>query len=361
MRIINHKIDDALGRSLVDVPINLFNKYQARSLCISSKEDLIQLNPTLKAGVGLILEHYKRVGLECSRNIIWDDEFNVLSRYRDFDFSVFFFSERVHRFRKDEKWLNAVKTLNSKNKFIKLCESLRVLTPRTVCFSDRKEFEFSSIIGLNFPVFVKIAESASGLGIVECRDKNELEKFINIIPDGVEFQIQEKILNVRKFINLQYIANGGPKRLIATEQILNDVQHCGNRYPIVGYREPWEIVDILADYVVKMGMKDIFAFDLAVTDEKVVAIECNPRFNGSSYPSIVARRLNIKKPWIAKNFNVTKNLEKLMLDIIDLEYDSRTQEGIIIINWGTISNGKANIMLVGNNLHLLEKKLKERL
>ncbi len=356
--IINHNIQDAIGNSFEE-NLGFLGKYQGRALCISRENDLIQLNPKLKKEIGWILEHYQRVGIKCSRNIIWDDSFQILSKYSDFDFSVFFFSENVHRFRADFRWLKAVKMLNSKNQFIKLCERLSIPVPRTICFKNKRELRLNNL-DLNFPVFVKIAESASGFGTIECQNTSEVEKCLDILDENIEFQIQEKVSGVKKFINLQYVVNGQCQRLAATEQILNGFQHAGNKYPIK--YEPWFVVDSLAKYINYLGMKGVFAFDLAITENKqVFAIECNPRFNGSSYPSLVAKRLNIHK-WLTKNFSTRINsLADLTPLIKDLEYNFKKKEGIIIINWGIISEGKVSIMLIGDNISLLEKKLIERL
>ncbi len=357
--IINHNIQDAIGNSF-EKDLGFLGKYQGRALCISRETDFIQLNPKLEKEIGWILEHYQRVGIKCTKNIIWSDGFNVLAKYPDYDFSVFFFSENVHRFRADARWLKVVKMLNSKNQFIKLCEKLSIPVPRTVCFNSKKELRLNSL-NLNFPVFVKIAESASGFGTVECQNMSEVEKCLDVLDEDIEFQIQEKVPDVKEFINLQYVVNGQCQRLAATEQILNGFQHAGNKYPI--RYEPWFVVDSLAEYVDYLGMKGVFAFDLAITKNKqVFVIECNPRFNGSSYPSLVAKRLNIRKQWLAKNFSTNANsLADLIPFIKDLEYNFEKKEGIIIINWGIISEGKINIMLIGDNISLLEKKLKGRL
>lgn len=49
-------------------------------------------------------------------------------------------------------------------------------------------------------------------------------------------------------------------------------------------------------------MKGIFAFDVAVvqTDKglRFPAIECNPRFNGATYPTLIAQKLGIRE-WSA--------------------------------------------------------------
>ena len=96
-------------------------------------------------------------------------------------------------------------------------------------------------------------------------------------------------------------------------------------------------------------MKGIFAFDVAVEDTpygpRFTAIECNPRFNGATYPTIMANKLGIKE-WSAITFN-TRYRSLADIDLNQLEYDSHTGEGVILVNWGTVLAGKISIMLAG--------------
>ena len=84
---------------------------------------------------------------------------------------------------------------------------------------------------------------------------------------------------------------------------------------------------------------------------RFVPIECNPRFNGASYPSEIARRMQIPQ-WIAKEFN--GNYDRLAdIDLSGLEFDSETLSGIILVNWGTILIGKLGVLIAGT---LIEQK-----
>ena len=97
-------------------------------------------------------------------------------------------------------------------------------------------------------------------------------------------------------------------------------------------------------------MKGIFAFDVAVVQTeqglRFPAIECNPRFNGASYPTLIAQKLNIPE-WSA--ITVSTDYRNLAdIDLSDIEFDIKTGQGAIIVNWGTILEGKLVILLAGS-------------
>jgi hypothetical protein len=160
--------------------------------------------------------------------------------------------------------------------------------------------------------------------------------------------VQEEVL-AESFLNLQYhVTNGEAHHLAATEQILDGFAHQGNCFP-ASY-EPWHIVDPMAEWLVQQGIKGIFAFDVAVvqTDRglRFTAIECNPRFNGASYPTAIAQKLDIPE-WSAVSLSTGyRSLEQI--DMLGLEYNHRTGQGIILVNWGTVQVGKLMFLLAGS-------------
>ena len=151
--------------------------------------------------------------------------------------------------------------------------------------------------------------------------------------------------------------------LAATEQILDGFAHQGNRFPTV--YQPWELVEPMAQWITNKGMKGIFAFDVATvkTNNGVdyFAIECNPRFNGASYPTGVAQKLNIKS-WSSDNFS-TKYQSLDEIDLSGLEYDSSTGVGVIVVNWGSVLAGRLGILIPGSitQQNQLRQLLKQRL
>ena len=98
-------------------------------------------------------------------------------------------------------------------------------------------------------------------------------------------------------------------------------------------------------------MKGIFAFDLTLVETpgggmRFPAIECNPRFNGASYPTVIAQKLDVPE-WSAMTFK-TKYRRLSDLDLGDLEFDMKTGEGLVIVNWGTLLKGKLVLLLAGS-------------
>jgi hypothetical protein len=137
-------------------------------------------------------------------------------------------------------------------------------------------------------------------------------------------------------------------RLQASEQILEGCAHQGNRVP--ARHQPWGSVEPMAIWLKEQGIKGVFAFDVAVIETadgfRYPAIECNPRFNGASYPTLIANKLGIDE-WTATTFHTRyHDLGGVCLD--GLEYDPKTGEGAIIVNWGTILEGKLVILLAGS-------------
>jgi hypothetical protein len=139
-----------------------------------------------------------------------------------------------------------------------------------------------------------------------------------------------------------------------SEQILDGCVHKGNRYP--SSHEPWEKIAPFAQWMGDRGMQDIFAVDVAAVSEadgtRYVAIECNPRFNGSSYPTLVAQRLGVPR-WIGVTYKT--ELRSLKdLDLSDLTYNAETGKGVVLINWGTIKSGKVGALLAGSEAEQAE-------
>jgi hypothetical protein len=140
-------------------------------------------------------------------------------------------------------------------------------------------------------------------------------------------QIQEEV-QASAFLNLQYqVKDGQIEPLLVSEQVLDGCVHKGNRYP--SSHEPWDKVAPFAEWMGDRGMKGIFAVDVAVIPEatgtRYVAIECNPRFNGSSYPTVVANDSTFPSGAAALTRPKVRSLSDL--DLQDLAYDPATHKG----------------------------------
>lgn len=318
-------------------------KYPGRVLGETNSNDIIQLHSDLSAEWKWITNHYDKIGLSYTKNVVWDDDFDMVKKFPDYELSVFFFGLKAHSARPNKKWFDLAEKMNSKNNFIMLCHNLSVDVPKTSCFKDKTEFCCN---GIKFPVYLKISTSVSGLGVIKCRDENELKKEISLIEPGIDFQIQEEV-KTETFINVQYVINNKClSRVAITEQILEQSQYVGSK-STDDYEDVWGVTDQLAAKMQQEGMKGYFAFDLAVTEDgKYLAIECNPRYNGSTYPTNIAKKLGVKS-YVSKSFETTKTFDELSLG--ELEYNPTRKSGVIITNWGCISDGKIGVMFVADS------------
>jgi hypothetical protein len=261
---------------------------------------------------------------------------------------VFYFGPAECKAWNDPEWLGAVEFINSKNNFMALAEELGIDVPQTQCFAGVDQITEMDIISFNMPCYLKAAISVSGVGIYRCANREELRDAMQKFASGVPVQLQEEIRS-EVFLNMQYrVVDDRLVRLAASEQILKGCAHQGNRFP--SSHEPWDAIEPMALWLKERGMKDIFAFDLAVVETpdgiRFPAIECNPRFNGASYPTVIAQKLDIPE-WSAVTFK-TRHRKLADLALGDLEFDMRTGEGLVIINWGTVLKGKLVLLLSGS-------------
>ena len=341
--ILNHDIMSATADGVVGNHL-----YSGRALGISSPQDIIQLHPDLHPLWTDILGHYRRIGLSHTEDVLWDLDLRELGAHINHQPSVFYFGPRESVYWGDNAWLQAVEYINSKNNFMALAEQLGVEVPRTLCFDSVTSIDSDAVGEMTFPCYIKAAVSVSGVGIYRCEDAAALKKAMSCFADDVPVQLQEELVT-GTFLNLQYLVTDDMAiRLAASEQLLEGPAHQGNRMPVS--IEPWAAVDVMADWLVERGMKGVFAFDVAVLESETgircPVIECNPRFNGASYPTLIAQKLGITS-WSAVNMQ-TRHRTLADIDLGDIEYDDRTGEGAIIVNWGTVLAGKLMILMAGS-------------
>ena len=349
MKILNH---DITMSTLDESPgVHLFS---GRALGLSQPGDHIYLHPDLSEDWAAIRAHYDRVGLSYSDSITWSIDFQELGSYSSEKISVYFFGSALASqpqcqemfYSLDSDWCDVVQYINSKNNFMELAQQLGVEVPHTRCFKNRSEV--GDLNDFDFPCYTKLAVADHGVGIWRCKNPEELLEAIHQIPEDRAFQVQSEVRAIA-FLNLQYqVTDEGLQRSIVSEQILNGCVHGGNRYPSV--HQPWDTVEPIAQWMAERGMKGTFAFDVAVVETpnslRYCAIECNPRFNGSSYPTEVAQQLGIDS-WCSATVEVgCCSLTDLNLD--GLEFDPTTKSGVVLINWGTIQVGKLSVLLAGS-------------
>jgi hypothetical protein len=334
--LYNHEIrfNEELGR------VEAHRYYGCRVLACTTPSDVIQIDPILKEEYAHIEKHYQRVGIDCTEEVVWDVEPNLAKNYPRYELSVHTFNKRFNDARQDPKRLHAVNMFNDKNIFLALCQKLDVAIPKTRFF-QASELPPDDI---TFPVFVKKATSASGLGVFRCESYEELKTIVADIK--APYQIQKEI-DAKVFLNVQYRVEGdGSVVHIATsEQILDGFTHIGNRFP-ASYN-PRHITDPIAKELARQGLKDVFALDVAVTpDNAFLVVECNPRWNGSTYPTIVAARLGAREWTCVSAPTKVNSLKSIQLG--DLEYNAKRGTGVVIVGWGLVKLAKLNLLIIGN-------------
>lgn len=357
-----------------DVSVIGNHLYSGRVLGLTEPEDFIQLHPDLKPQWDYITAHYERIGLSHSKNVIWDVSLKILEDYPSLNVSLFFFGcstntgttntsnchqDWLHKI--DSDWLNVVKLMNSKNRFIQIAQEIGVRVPRTFCFENKTTIH--DLSKFPYPCYFKPAISVNGVGIIRCDNQQQLSLILETFLDDIPLQIQQEVA-ASSFLNLQYyVKDSNLQRLAVTSQMLDGYSHIGNRYPSL--HQPWETVEPVAEWMAQHGMKEVFAFDVAVvqdsTQTQYLAIECNPRFNGASYPTGIAKKLNISS-WTCETFKTQyRSLENL--DLSDIEFNPQSNTGVVLVNWGIVMVGKISMLLAGTiqQQNELRAMLKQRL
>jgi hypothetical protein len=216
-----------------------------------------------------------------------------------------------------------------------------------LCFDRAADVTEADLGNLAFPVYAKAAVSVSGVGIYRCENVEELRLALERFEVNLPIQLQEEV-RASSFLNLQYRIIGKEViRLAVSEQLLDGFSHQGNRVP--ASHEPWEAVEPMAHWLADRGIKGMFAFDVAVVQTsrglRFQAIECNPRFNGATYPTAIAHKLDVPK-WSAVTFK-SRHRTLADIDLSGIEFDPGTGVGIVLVNWGPILQGKLQVMLAG--------------
>ena len=341
--IYNHDIMNCTAEGVIGNHL-----YSGRALGITEPWDMLQLNEILKPHWDAITKHYERIGLNHTRDVIWYLDLKQLGAHIGYQPSVFYYGPNENQYWGDQAWLNAVEYINSKNNFMELARELDIDVPVTLCFDSKLDIRNEDLLQITYPCYLKAAISVSGVGIYRCLSITELLDNLLCFDVQTPIQIQEEVIST-SFLNLQYKVIGQELvRLAATEQILDGFAHQGNKYP--ASHEPWHIVEPMAEWLVQHGMKGVFAFDVAImqTDSglRFPAIECNPRFNGASYPTLIANKLGIEQ-WSSRTFATRYGLLN-DIELSDIEYDHKTGEGAVLVNWGTIGEGRLMILLAGS-------------
>jgi hypothetical protein len=322
--------------------------YSGRALGVSEPWDIIQLHPELKLLWNDIHAHYARIGLSHTEEVIWNLDLKFVGSRIGYQPSVFYYGPNECKYWGDQQWLETARFINSKNNFILMATTLGIEVPRTWCFDHSAAISDDIIDDVDYPCFLKASTPIAGAGFRRCKNKNQLLLAIAEFPEDTPVQIQKEV-KADAFINLQYQVMGNELiRLAATEQILEGSVLRGNHVPT--NHEPWAVVEPMAQWLKAHGMKGIFAFTVAITQTehglRFPVIECNPRFSGTTYPTLIANKLNIFG-WSAITMT-TRHRSIAEIDLKDIEFEKKTGHGIVIVNWGTVLEGELVVLLAGS-------------
>ncbi len=331
------------------------------ALSLTCPDDIIQLHPDLRREYPYIKAHYKRIGLIHTKNIIWDTSVDTIKDFGIFDLSLYFFDPEIHKIRPNINWLETAAYINNKNNFIIEARKMGLPIPLTLCFANKSE-----MIDINqfpYPCFLKKAVSAGGMGVFYCQNNAQLEGKLKDFDEDMALQVQAA-LEPKYTLNAQYIGcNDDLRRVEITEQLTDDHSYIGSRFP--AKYDPWNITDPMAEWLFDHGMRGVFAFDIVVTQEGnkecYYVLECNPRFNSASYYFGTAVKMGLDQ-WCGVRLKTS--LSSLSsIDIENLEYDSNTKSGVILVEWGRILSGRPGILLAGDirTQKRLHHELKRRL
>ncbi len=312
-----------------------------KAFACAEPSDIVQLDPRLRDQQPYLQEGLESAGIETTENIIWDVSADVLREFDDHDLSVYRFCAAINAARPNPKRLKATVDANNKNTFVMHCQENNHPTPHNYLVSRGRP---AYIVQVNFPSYVKAANSSSGVSIYRVKTQDELDVFTQQV--GEEYQIQEEVHDYLSFLNVQYQARAGAVGHLATsEQILNGFSHAGNRHP-ADYN-PQYLTDRLAKELADQGLEDVFAFDVAVAPTGFSIIECNARWNGATYPTKVANKLGIEQ-WTACTLDTNLDHPK-ELDLGEIIYNKKQRFGALVISFAFKSaSHKVSLLLAGS-------------
>lgn len=321
--------------------------YSGRALGITGPGDMIQLHPALQPLWQDICGHYRRIGLRHSKDVFWNTELRHLGANRGYLPSVYCYGSNEYQYLGNYEWLSINEFINYKQHFMQVGIGLGMDVPTVLRFDSVDEIDTGSQ-AIIYPCCLKAAISPT-LWIQHCHNRAELQATIQHFATDMPVQIHQDI-RAEHFLNLQFqVVDHEPVRLAATEYSLDGFTNPGNHYP--AQQQPWGAVEPLARWLCERGMQGVFSCDVAVTQGRhglrFPVLRCIPRFDSASYPALIAQKLGIAA-WSARGFD-TRQRSLAEIDLRGIEYEAKTGEGAILVNWGTVLEGRLAIMLCGSH------------
>lgn len=146
--------------------------YASRGLCISAQSDIVQLPAFLELRFDWIYRHLRKVGLNPSANIVWDESLEttgkIIAEHPGIEAVLYMFGRKAHSVFPDEKRIWATELANSKMILWNCVLPLEVAIPKTFCYDCKADLP--ALDTFEYPVFLKSDVSVAGYGVVECVD-----------------------------------------------------------------------------------------------------------------------------------------------------------------------------------------------
>ncbi|UTC24992.1 ATP-grasp domain-containing protein [Candidatus Comchoanobacter bicostacola] len=301
------------------------------ALCLSKTQDIVQISPGKKSDYEWLKQHYKACGLSVSQNIFYADQQQTLPN----GFELSNYSKKNDSF--------AAAYFDNKKNFLQFAKKHGVEHPNTTYYDC-----VTQIKCIDRPVMLKTNTSSAGSGNYYVQSLACLKS----IPTHTPLHVQELIEDIQSSLSLQYeITSQGYTFIGATTMFINEDFSWAGCCPARIDKHTLTQYNHLVKGLYKQGLRGPLSLDLLQRDSgKFAVLECNPRFGGSTYPCMLAHRLNITQ-WVYRKFRVKtlKQIESVNKSH-NIFYSPKTQKGIIVVHWETKKQDlDCNILIAGNH------------
>ncbi|MFB6182277.1 MAG: hypothetical protein ABEJ24_05280 [Candidatus Magasanikbacteria bacterium] len=198
-------------------------------------------------------------------------------------------------------------------------------------------------------ILVRHPKKASGVGAQRVEDKSyfnskEFDQFLEDFADGNPFLVEEFYDKGQEFsVTWDIKKDGEPELQYWTRQYIDNCIHQGNLISEPQEVFPWDATETIND--IKQATRSIveqfphygrIGFDLKVSssgDWKI--LECNCRYNGSSYPNFINQQVDSDRCVLMHNIHPDLETFQEVHQIFEqenLDYDPENQKGAFVAN-----------------------------
>jgi len=242
-----------------------------------------------------------------------------------------------------------------------------------------RAYDYFKMSGVNV-MFAKLGRSASGRGVNEIHERDTLDEFMGM--PSFKKHMSENI-GVRLDVAIPH--DSAPNVYIYIDRYTKTVKILGGSYQLLSKRNPTDvtgtihignmgplsdtdrkklepIVKDVAEVMIKENFFGFAGIDFVIDhSEKAYVLEVNGRINGNTPGLILATRL--KSPFWGINNKVPVQRNATFKEIVDyfshkkIEYDSKTNEGVIVINHSLVSEGYVQLVHIAKEKIRLEEMM----